>query len=112
MRTETITFHGPDLCSRKAAAKVRQVMLSHVEQGKDVVLDMSGVLSMSESYADELLGVPAGLHGLDWVSQNIKVQVSQEYVLRTIAVAIKRRLISAVGEYSSRVGATQQFRTK
>ena len=112
MSIVTIEFTGPDLSSRKAAAAVRQDILSYVGQGNRVILDLSNVLSISESYADELLGLPAGLYGLDWVDQHIQIKVSQEYVLRTIAVAIKRRLMSAAGELASRTTVTQRFQSK
>ncbi len=84
---------GPDLSSRRSAAKFREDILSHITKGNGVVLDLSGVLSISEAYADELLGVPAGLYGLQWLRENVQVQVGNDRILRTIATAVKRRLL-------------------
>lgn len=87
-----ITLAGPDLSSRRTAAVAREDVLSHIAAEGKVVVDLTSVLSISESYADELFGVIASVYGLSWLHQHVTVRVSQEHVLRSIAVALKHRL--------------------
>ena len=88
----TVKLPGPDLASRKTAAAQRSQVTDLVGHGKKVVIDLSTVLSISASYADELFGVLAATHDLGWLRENVKVRGAQEPVLRSIALAVKRRL--------------------
>jgi len=87
-----LKLQGPDLSSRYAAAEQRRHVVALLRNGDSVVVELTSVESISESYADELFGVLAAVYGLDWLRSNVKVEVSNEHVLRTIAVAIKKRL--------------------
>ena len=86
-----INIDYPDLSSRKTAALQRTELLNAIQRGP-VVLDLAAVESISDSYADELFGVIAAVHGLDWLSQHVKIAGAKEPVLRAIAVAVKRRI--------------------
>jgi len=88
----TIKLTGPDLASRQTAAGVRHNVISHIASGKNVVLDLGQVESVSYSYADELFGVIAAVQGWEWLTKNIKVAGANEEVLRVIAESISRRL--------------------
>ncbi len=94
MDSKEIKLKGPDLASRQTAAAVRCRVLDQAGKGIAVDVDLEGVASVSESYADELFGVLVAVKGLDWLVRNVKVAHASEHVLRTIAVAIDRRIKS------------------
>ena len=88
----TIKLEGPDLASRKTAAVDRHKLLGHTAAGNKVAIDLSSVLSLSYSYADELIGVLAAVQGWEWLIKNVQLKNANEHVLRVIAEAINRRL--------------------
>lgn len=90
-KTIQIVIESHDLSSRKTAADKRDEVLRLVEQGV-VVLDLSAVESISDSYADELFGVLAAVYGLNWFSSHLRIVGAKEPILKDIAVAVKRRL--------------------
>jgi hypothetical protein len=64
-------------------------------QGKRAVIELSNVISMSESYADELFAVLVAHYGLEWFANNIQLRHESPHaphVLLSIATAIRRRL--------------------
>jgi anti-anti-sigma regulatory factor len=90
-----IKLIGPDLASRKTAASERHKLLSHAAAGNTVIVDLSDVVSLSYSYADELFGVLAAVRGWDWLSKAVRLEGANEQVLRVIAEVINRRLKEA-----------------
>lgn len=92
MAEVTIKLEGPDLASRKTAAVERHKLLGHAATGNKVTVDLSNVVSVSYSYADELFGVLAAVKGWDWLTKNVHLKDANEHVLRVIAEAIDRRL--------------------
>jgi hypothetical protein len=56
-----------------------------------VVIDLSEVQSISESFADELFGVLVMERGFNFVVEHLKIVNAADDVLRSIAVAMKRR---------------------
>lgn len=88
----TITLPGTDLASRRTAAIVRYNVVSAVSSGNVVSVDLSGIESLSYSYADELFGVLAALQGWDWLIEKIRIVGAKEHVLRVIAEVVNRRL--------------------
>lgn len=86
---------GLDLASRASAKSLRLNVEQVVSTRKLAIIDLTNVVSISESYADELFAVLIEQHGLDWFSKNIKIlfaTTQQDAVLRSIATAIRRRL--------------------
>lgn len=86
---------GSDLASRVSARNLRSKAEQAIATGKIAVIDLTNVISISESYADELFAVLAAQHGLEWFSNNIKLLYQiphSEHVLLTISTAIRRRL--------------------
>ena len=81
------------LASRKLAIPHRQ----HIEKAflnNDVMkiqIDLSGVESISESYADEIFGVLVQEFGFEDVLNKIQIKNANEYVMENIAVVIDRR---------------------
>ena len=88
----TITLPGTDLASRNSAATVRYNVVGAVSSGNVVIVDLSTVLSVSYSYADELFGVLAAIQGWEWFIKNVRLVGATESVLRVIAEVINRRL--------------------
>lgn len=98
MFTFLIKIADTDLASRQAAAKVRAQVEQHVRTGEKVSIDLGAVLSVSESYADELFGVLALRYGLDWLTNNVAIRHPRPFVFRAIASAIRQRLLSQTPE--------------
>lgn len=89
-----IKIADTDLASRQAAAALRAQIVQHALAGEKVSIDLSAVLSISESYADELFGILALRYGLDWFSDNVVLHHPNPFVFRAIASAIRQRLKS------------------
>ncbi len=85
---------GTDVSSRRVAARVRKDVVSAVSAGMGpVVVDFSGVRSISNSFADELLAILVARHGRQWFRDHVKVVGLDAYdrdaILRTIAGRIQ-----------------------
>lgn len=86
---------GSDLASRVSARNLRFKAEQVITTEKVVAIDLTGVLSISESFADELFAVLVEQHGLEWFSNNIKLlhqSANSSHILLSIATAIRRRL--------------------
>jgi hypothetical protein len=93
MEAKLFKAPGTDLASRRSAAVLRSQIEYAANEGRYVVIDFNDVLSVSESYADELLGVLIADRGLEWFGRNVRVSAPHS-VLLSIAAAIKERLVS------------------
>jgi hypothetical protein len=80
-----------DLASRTSASRLRSSFEGELIDST-VRLDLTNVLSISESYADELFGVLVQQYGLEWVFSRIQVVGASPPVVRTIRTAIRYRL--------------------
>ena len=67
-------------------------MTTVLQSGEKVAFDLSNVVSISESYADELFGVLALEHGITEFVESISIRSASPVVLRRIAESIKERL--------------------
>ncbi|GAC1030272.1 hypothetical protein thsps21_10990 [Pseudomonas sp. No.21] len=88
---ETFALGHSDLASRNLASKERSALYHKLKDHGQVVIDLTGVESISESFADELFGVLVLEKGFDFVIKHIKIINAADDVLRSIAVAMKRR---------------------
>ena len=91
MTTFVHNFESTDLASRHSAAVLRE-SLEQKLSGGGVVLDFSRVESVSESYADELLGVLVIRHGLPGLFENLRLTGARASVAQSLAGAIRQRL--------------------
>ena len=98
MSNVLLKLQNSDLASRSSAVRERYNLVSAVQQGQQVVVDLSEVLSISESYADELFGVLAAHYGLEWITWNVALIDVADTVLEVIATVIDRRLVEANNE--------------
>lgn len=91
-----IKIANTDLASRQAAADLRAQIVQRVLSGNDskVSVDLSNVLSISESYADELFGILALRYGLEWLTNSVVIHHPSPFVFRAISSAIRQRLRS------------------
>lgn len=100
MKNQDIEYfcpEGTDLASRVSARNLRAKAEQAIKMGNHAVVDLTNVISISESYADELFAVLVEQHGLEWFSKNVKLvhsKSSSNDVFRSIATAIRRRLES------------------
>ncbi len=81
------------LASRKSAIPHRK----HIEQAfnnseiMQIQIDLAGVESISQSYADEIFGVLVEEFGCQDVLHKIKIKNAKDYILENIAIVIDRR---------------------
>lgn len=87
----TFRLQSAALASRSSAAALRATLEKALDEGI-VRLDFSDVDSVSESYADELLGVLVASRSLPWVFERLELYAIQPAVAHTIASALKRRI--------------------
>lgn len=91
MTTVTIKLEGTDLSSRKAAANQYRKITKEISCGNKVIIDLSDVLSISHSYADELFGVFAEVYGITKIIDDFQFHAANKHVLKSIASAIHER---------------------
>lgn len=92
--TATLKFDSTDLSSRTLARGVRSRIELLLKQGEYVELDLSGVYSISDSYADELFAILASEFGVDVFTSKIKLRSASDPIFRRIAKNIHTRLSS------------------
>jgi len=88
---EAYTFQHADLASRSLASRERSSLYQQLTERDQVVIDLGEVESISESFADELFGVLVLERGFDFVVKHVKIINAADDVLRSIAIAMKRR---------------------
>ncbi len=84
---------GTDLSSRHCASLLRSRIFDELRdhQGQFVV-DLSGIRSVSHSFADELFAVMVAENGVDWFRDHICVRNPTTIVRQTILEAIQDRI--------------------
>lgn len=97
MKDTIFTISETDLASRYSAARLRARVEDALAQTDAVIIDLKAVLSISESYADELFGVFAARHGLEELVRRIHIRNASESALVSIASAVKQRLNENAG---------------
>ena len=88
---KTIKFQATDLASRSSGAVYRQNTVALLKQGERVEFHLENVLSMSESFADELFGVLVQQIGEDELTTKIRLVGANSFVLDSIVSAIRGR---------------------
>lgn len=89
---ELSTKLGSDLSSRQRAAEFREQLLAVIGEADACVLNLSGVRSVSHSFADELFAVLIEDHGEAWFKEHLLLQGISPVVRQTILEAIQQRL--------------------
>lgn len=88
--TKTLKYKG-SLANRTAAAQERAQIEALAQQGEQVILDYSEVISLSGSYADELFGVFTQRHGTQALRSSLKVKGAASRA-HAIGLAIQHRM--------------------
>jgi hypothetical protein len=84
---------GTDLSSRRRAAGFRNEIISLIQIGRTTVtLNLDGVCTVSESFADELFGILVKQNGEDWFREHIVLQATSPDVRYSILSAVERRI--------------------
>ncbi len=89
----TIKLEGTDLSSRTAAANQYCKVVAQMANGNSVKVDLSSVLSISHSYADEIFGVFSEVYGLQTLIDYIEFHGANDHVMKSIASAIHKRVL-------------------
>ena len=87
MRERKIIYSESDLASRLFAAVDRVYINNLISRDYNVTLDMTSVKCITNSYADELLGVLVKRLGIDVLSNKVRV-IASDCILEQIAEAI------------------------
>ncbi|MDE9429652.1 STAS-like domain-containing protein [Xenorhabdus bovienii] len=89
-----IVFHLPDgdLASRHLAINERGKLEPYIARSEKIYLDLSDVISISESYSDELFGILVVKYGFEHVLSSLKIENASRPILQSIAIVMKRRL--------------------
>jgi len=88
-------LYGTDLSSRHRASELRREIVQRIKSGESVRIDVGGVRTLSDSFADELFAVITVEHGVDWFRDNVSVENATPAIRQTILEAIHERLSSA-----------------
>jgi anti-anti-sigma regulatory factor len=91
MNTFTISFDTIGLASRFTAIEKRELVLSEVNKGNKVIIDLTNVKFLSGSFADELFGVLFEDYGKDWLRENVTVKFKDPFIQKIIAETIDYR---------------------
>lgn len=84
---------GQHLASRTRARQLRVDVVRDVSAGRaPIEVDLTDVLSVSDSFADEFFAVLAAERGDEWFRQNIKLVGVSDVVRGSIVRAISARL--------------------
>lgn len=103
MKTIIYKLPSGDLASRRLAISERHKLEYHLCLGERVRLDLSEVLSLSESYSDEIFGVLVVKLGTEKVLSNVKIEKASPAILKSIARVILRRS-NEVAAFHSKAG--------
>jgi hypothetical protein len=83
---------GRHLSSRERARHLREEVLRYVQNPEKITVDLSGVRSVSDSFADEFFAVLVVQHGERWFREHILVIDALPEVRAAIIRAIRARL--------------------
>jgi hypothetical protein len=87
-----LTELGKDLSSRHQAAILRRRICDHVDQTNTAVeLDFTGVRTLCESTADELIAVLAVARGDAWFRQYVRISNLKKWHLDVLCVVYEER---------------------
>tara|TARA_B100002003_G_C13900519_1_gene438726 strand:+ start:235 stop:543 length:309 start_codon:yes stop_codon:yes gene_type:complete len=80
-----------DLASRSRAIGERKKIEEFLQKNEHLLVNCDDVLSISESYADEIFGVLVVQYGFDFLLENLTIVNAKKHVLQSIASVIDRR---------------------
>lgn len=87
-----IKIEETDPCSRSLASRYRNAIVDLINEGKKGTIDLTNVISMSHSFADELFGVIILDYGWDKMWEHIQLKGADDSVRSNIKNAIFGRM--------------------
>jgi len=98
MSTRHLAELGHHLASRSRARLVREQVVAEIQvSGQPCDVDLTDVLSVSDSFADEFFAVLAADYGDEWFRSNIRIDAACDVVRGSIVRAIGARLDRVAG---------------
>lgn len=85
-------IYNSDLSSRRSASQFRAKIMEEIGLGCTITIDLADVISISDSYADELFGVLCLEIGMEKVLSSIRLNNADDFVLRVIAENMRNRI--------------------
>lgn len=92
MAIVSLSQFGDSLGTRFLGEEVRRLIKAHLSQGKSLLIDFSGVATMTHSFADEVFGELVCTLGLDRFKQVIRFAGVNEDSRAIIRFVISERL--------------------
>ncbi len=83
--------------SRHYAEIIRETVYQHIQKGRRVVLDFENIDLITQSFADELIGILVRAFGVDFVKANISVINANKTI---------RKILNVVVSYSRQLQTT------
>ena len=82
-------FNGSDMLStRESGAILRDSIKEYLKKGSPVILDFEGINMITQSFADEIVGIFIRENGLDFVRNRIKIKNANNLVKVVIKFVI------------------------
>ena len=82
-------FNGTDMLStRESGAILRDKIREYLKKDSQVILDFKGINMITQSFADEIVGVFIREKGLDFVKNRIKIKNANDLVKVVIKFVI------------------------
>jgi hypothetical protein len=93
MKQIRLSEYGHHLSSRSRANELRcEVLASFANGNQSVTIDLAGVVTLSDSFADELFAVIVAEQGENWFRKHIHVINASEPVRESILQTVQYRL--------------------
>ncbi len=74
--------------SRYYAEIIRETIYQHIQMGKKIVLDFENIDLITQSFADELIGILVRAFGVDFVKANISVINANKTIRKILNVVV------------------------
>ena len=82
-------FNGVDMLStRESGAILRDEIRKHIENNIPVILDFEGINMITQSFADEIVGIFIREYGVNFAKSRIKIKNANELVKTIIKFVI------------------------
>lgn len=75
--------------SRNAGEIIREKMDKIISEKKTVVIDFDGILSITQSFADEIVGIYVRAFGVKYIKENIEVVNASDDIRETLNFVVK-----------------------
>ena len=74
--------------SRGSGELVREKMKPALDDGVDVTLDFTGIESITQSFADEIVGIFVRAFGIDYIKDSLRLNNANDSIKKTLNFVI------------------------